>query len=93
MNNKTLTTASILAIATIIVTMICVLRLPATVITQFSINGGNVTTMSKPIAIAIPVFICLLGIYFCGSGKDYMKSILISAVGIAVMVVMLIVNS
>ncbi|NCB32451.1 MAG: hypothetical protein EOM64_00980 [Erysipelotrichia bacterium] len=93
MPKKTLITASVLFAVTVLISIAAFLRLPDTVITQFSITGGNVTTMSKPLAVGIASVIGIGGSVMCFLGKDYTKSTILSAAGIAILAVMLAVNS
>ena len=85
--------AIIMLIATIIFSAVSFAVLPDTVITQISLSGQNATTMPKLIAIAIPALFGAGGSAYSLFSKDTSKKpLIISAVGIAVFIIMLVVN-
>ncbi|MDO5559793.1 MAG: hypothetical protein Q4F95_09380 [Oscillospiraceae bacterium] len=94
---KKLTTQKIIAtgllITTILLLIVSCLILPDTVITQFSIGKSSPTTMPKWIAVLIPtVFGAGSSVYALLNKKEDRKSLIISAVGIAIFIIMMIVN-
>ena len=84
-------------LATVVLLVLAVLRLPATVVTQFSASGNPVGQMPKALAITIPAFLGLGGgvcALLLGEGKkgDQTRCLIASAAGIAVFIIMLMVN-
>ncbi|MCH4206964.1 MAG: hypothetical protein LKF79_01770 [Solobacterium sp.] len=93
---KSLILPSICIFAGIALTVISFIVLPNNVVTQFSIGGGGVTTTPKILAVAISAVIAIGGGFLAVSNVDdsskCRRSMLVSVIGIAVFVVMLIIN-
>lgn len=84
--------AIILMAATVVLAVVSYLLLPETVVTQIS-AGGSPTTMPKIVALLIPSILGIGGGAFCLLQKDESKKpLMISAVGAAVFVIMLVMN-
>ncbi len=83
----------ILLAASVILTVISLMLLPQTVITQFSLNGSGTTSMAKPIAVLLPAALGAGGAiaYLLQKSKSY-KLLIVSGVGILVFAIMLAVN-
>ena len=82
----------LLTVASLIICIISFIVLPDTVITQVKLDGTPSSTMPKMIAILVPFAITLIGpISYCI--KKEKKYFLVSAIGIIVEIVMLVVNS
>lgn len=79
--------------AAIALTVVSLILLPDTVVTQLSLGGSGATTMPKPLAVALPALLTFGGsvAYLLGK-KDNAKTLLVSVVGIVVFAIMLFVN-
>ncbi|NLU23370.1 MAG: hypothetical protein GXW99_01345 [Clostridiales bacterium] len=88
--------ALILLLSAVALTVVSFLLLPDTVITQFG-SKGNVTTLAKPLAIAMPALLSAVPAGFTLFNRDEAenktKPLLVSVIGIAVFIVMLVVNT
>ena len=89
----------IIAIAVLIVTVVLTgvsfFLLPDTVVTQFSVGQGNVTTMPKLFAVALPFALGVGGAVVSLTAKNSAqknKPLLVSAVGVVLFIIMLAVN-
>ena len=93
--NKTKLFSIILLAATVILAVVSFLLLPETVVTQLSF-GGDPTTMPKIAAVALPSLLgaggAVAGLAAKGDDKTRKKCLLVSAVGILIFAVMLLVN-
>lgn len=84
-----------LCIVSIVLAIVSFSMLPSSVIIQFSMNEAGTTTAPKLIAILLPFTLSIggaLSVFLTkdeGAGK---KGILVSAIGILLFVVMLVVN-
>lgn len=87
------TISIVLIIATIILTIVSFILLPETVITQISTSGSKPTTMPKLFAVGLPALLGIGGGAFHFFDKSHnSKFLVVSAAGVVVFVVMLIVN-
>ena len=87
--------AAVLIVLSVILAAVSYMILPPSVITQFSPGLTNVTEMPKLAAIAIPFSLGIVGgvlSLLSKDGKTKSKTLLISAVGIAVFVIIIVVN-
>ena len=88
--------AMLLIAASAALAVISFILLPQTVIVQFSTGGSGVTTMPKLFAIALPLALgaggAAFGLAAKGDEKMKQKCLIVSLVGIAVFVIMLVVN-
>lgn len=90
---KNIIISMILILITIALTIVSVIVLPDTVITQISITGNDPTIMNKYVAIAIPLLLGLGGglCQLLNKGTS-VTPIIVSIAGIIVYIVMLVVN-
>ncbi|MEA5152756.1 MAG: hypothetical protein VB039_09185 [Oscillospiraceae bacterium] len=89
---KTLILPLLLAVATVVLTVVSVVYLPSTVVTQFG-TGGSVNTMPKLFAVALPALLGLGGaVGAIVSPPSRTKAAVVSAVGLLVFAIMLAVN-
>ncbi len=91
MKNRTIAIA--LLILSCIMCAVSFILLPDTVVTQVSLSSSDAATLPKLFAIAIPTLFSAGGSLYSIFSKDTSnKPLIISAVGIAVFIIMLAVN-
>ena len=83
------------AIASVVLGCIGFFVLPENVAVQFTFTGDHVNRMPKIVAILVPMFISIVGVYFHTKGNDESsktKGLILSIVGVVVIIATMIVN-
>lgn len=95
MNKQRIFVIIVLAVS-VVLAVVSFIILPDTVITQFSVGSSNVTTMPKLVGIAIPFGLsaggALVSLFAKGNDNTRKKSMVVSAIGLLVFVILIVVN-
>ena len=87
---------ALLALVGVCLAVVSAIKLPQLVVTQFKIGSGEVNTMPKALAVALPALLSVggaaVGFFIKDRERYFVKCCVASCAGIAAFIIMLAVN-